>query len=352
MFDELIHSIMEQWSHVAETFFRGVDAPKVLSFLIPIVPASYGVYIKWSNSGYRLLDRLDEFLGQQEKRLEHSRQALALLFECPSPARPLDEPAFQRRGLGRSLRKMNWGYGAAATNDLSGAVNISISQIKKAEQQIDEFQKRQALAHLLLGAKEASRNLKDQRQRRASREAALEHFDRAIDLNAKDADAIEYAGMMLLELANPAGALERFNQLIVLRLDEGGIQLARAYRLLATAHEQLPSPQNGPANIALGNALATFPDGVGLEKALTHEHRGNVRVKLQFYPAANKSFQDALTIYQSIRTTSDGQAGLARVNAAIAALNNVPMDNNSATLLSPPVGPTGNWLSKFAKPNG
>lgn len=310
MFEELLHSVFEQWSHVAETFFQGIQAPKILSFLIPIFPAAYGVFIKWRSSGYRLLDRMDEFLGRQEKRLQESRESVAGLFRCPSPARALDEPTFDSRSVSRSLRKMSWGFGAAAVNDLHGAIVISSNQARLAQKQLEEFKSRQALAHLLLGAKEASRNLQDPEGRRASREAALEHFNSAIEINSGDVDAIEYAGMMLLELANPAGALSRFNELIALRQADGGVSLARAYRLQATAFETLPSPANANANAALGNALAVLPPSEALERALTFEHRGNVRVKLGFLPAANTCFQNALTIYQSFRSMPAGREGL------------------------------------------
>jgi tetratricopeptide (TPR) repeat protein len=322
MFDELFHSIMEQWSNISVSFFNGLEGPKILGILIPLLPACYGLYIKWRSSGYRLLDRLDEYLDQQEKRLVISRKAVSALFQCPSPARTLEQPAFNPGALSKSLRKMNWGYGTAAVNDLNGAVSISANQALRAKKQLDEFQNRQAIARLLLGAKEASRNLHDPVERTKSREAALEHFDRAIEINSGDADAIEYAGMMLLELANPAGALQRFNDLLALRQGgRDGTGLARAYRLQATAYENLPAPLNNNANAALANALAALPAAEAFERALTHEHRGNVRIKLGFYAAANSSFQSALTIYQSFRTTRDGHAGLQRVNAAIAKLN-------------------------------
>lgn len=354
MFDELIHAIMEQWSNFAVNFFAGIDAPRVLGFLIPVVPACYGIYVKWRNSGYRLLDRLDEFLDQQEKRLVGSRKTLATLFDCPSPAHGPEQPVFNAKNLSRALRKMNWGYGFAAVNDLKSAVAVSAAQAARAQTQIDEFQKRRALAHLLLGAKEASRNLRDRQARRASREAALEQFDRAIGIDGNDTDAIEYAGMMLLELGNPAGALGRFNQLIELRGPEGGVALARAYRLLAIAHANMPTPQYAHANAALGNALNAFPAGTGLEKALTHEQRGNVRVSLGFHSAANGNFQEALTLYQSIRTTQEGRAGLDRVTRAIANLNREQSDGQVDLGSSevPTDASSVKWWTKLARPSG
>jgi len=251
---------------------------------------------------------------------------------------------------------MDWGFGAAAVNDLHGAIAISSNQVLLAQKQMEEFKRRQALAHLLLGAKHASRNIQDPEERRASREAALEHFNAAIEIDPNDVDAIEYAGMMLLELANPAGALERFNQLISLRLAAGGTPLARAYRLQATTFETLPSPALANASAALGNALSVLPPSEAMERALTFEHRGNVRVKQGFLPAANTCFQHALTIYQGFRSTPAGSAGLERVNAAIAKINrsqNAAADGAAQPQEPPPpVGPSSNWIAKLARPNG
>ena len=155
MFDELIHSIMDQWSNLAVAFFAGAGASKVLSILIPLVPARYGVFIKWRTSGYRLVDRLEEFIGRQEERLEASRVQQSALIEFPRPNEPIGQPAFPSRALARVLRKMNWGLGAAATNNLVEAAQLSADQARLTEKLSREHQQRGALAHLLLGAKAA-----------------------------------------------------------------------------------------------------------------------------------------------------------------------------------------------------
>ena len=256
MAGEFLHLILETWAAIVAKFIPGVEASKVLSVLVPLAPAVYGIVIKWKNSGYRRLDRLEEFLAEQEKRVAGARAELSAIAQVPSPAKPLNEPAFNSRELGRALRKMHWGYGSAATNDLVGAVGISAERAKLAKAQAEDHEKRQALGHLLLGARAASKDITDTNARNAMRSKALAEFERALEINPKDVQALEYAGLVLLEIANPAGALERFNELIDLRRAEGGANLARAYRLQASAFENLPSPLNGNAN----NALRARPE--------------------------------------------------------------------------------------------
>jgi tetratricopeptide (TPR) repeat protein len=345
MFDELIHSIMEQWSNIAVTLFAGVGLAKVLSVVIPLFPAAYGVYIKWRNSGYRLVDRLEEFLQDQEGRLEATRSRLSSVVKYPTPAHPVGESAFPKRQFNRALRNMDWGFGTAAVNDLTGAVQISAKQEQLSRELAEEHKRRQALAHLLLGARAASRESKDPLEKSAKRAEALAHFERALEINPSDEDALEYSGLMCLDLANPAGALTRFNSLIQLRQSTGGAALARAYQLQATAYQSLSIPQPLNANNALTSALNCLPPNGGLDRAYLHEQQGNARLKLGNLPSANQSFQQALTIYQALRGTKEGQEGLSRVSAAIAQINRVPANDGGnpafAMTVTPPVLPKG-----------
>ena len=330
MSGDIWHVVLELWAGVAEGVMSGGTTAKFVSFLIPAIPASYGIYVKWRNSGYRLVDRREEFIGDQEKRLVDARAKLADLVEVPSPNRSIEKPAISSHSLGRALRKMHWGYGTAAANDLDNASRISSQQAKLAMRRSREHEQRQALAHLLLGARSASKQIKDLNERNAARAEALAHFEKALEIDANDADAVEYAGMMLLELANPAGALDRFNQLITLRENASGAPLARAYRLQATAYESLPLPLYRNASTALGRALQLMPASAALDRALTHEHQAQLRIRLRNFGVANTSLQNALTIYQTIRTSREGKMGLERVMNALADLNRMQAGESQA----------------------
>ena len=353
--------MFETWAAIVAQIVPGVEASKVLSVLVPLAPAAYGILIKWRNSGYRRLDRLEEFLAEQEKRVTGARAQLSALAQIPSPDKAINKPIFDSRKLGQALRRMHWGFGSAATNALDGAVEISGERAKLASAQRKDHEQRKALAHLLLGARAASKNFSDANERNAMRSKALAEFDKALQINPEDAQALEYSGLILLEIANPAGALERFTELVSLRESAGGADLARAYRLQASAYENLSTPLNGSANNALSSAIQHLPPNDPLELAMTHEHQGQVRMKMKNANlAANRSFQKALTSYQSMKDTREGKAGLERVNSSLATLNrtqSAELAKETVTELVEPLPSTsaavGNgFLSRFARPSG
>ena len=343
---EFLRALSEGGTHGWEYIHSNFDPARAVPILFAALTAVTSVYLKWRNSGYRLVTRLEEFLKEEESKLATARAELARLIEYPSPDRPLDRPAFGSRPLSRALRKMDWGYGIAASNDLKGSVNLSSDQARLSANQSEQHLKRKALAHLLLGARAASHHYIDPIQRNEARSRALAEFDNALKINSKDAQALEYAGMMLLELANPRGALERFKELIEVRKVLGGADLARAYRLQASAFENLPSPELGNANIALNSAFQHMPADATLDRAQTHEHQGLIRSKLENFRAANRNFEDALTIYQALRNTAEGQAGLVRVKGALARLNKVELPGLLAQQSKPA------FFARFTKLSG
>jgi len=322
MFDELIHAIMEQWSNIAIGFFSGVGVAKILSILIPLLPASYGIFIKWRTSGYRLVDRLDEFIQAQDERLNSVRAQLSALVSVPEPESAADKPVFSPRPLGRALRKMNWGFGAAATSNLVDAARLSADRARLSEKLWREHQRRAALAHLLLGAKAASRDIADPHERNAVRSEALEHFDRALTIDAKDVEALEYSGMMLLELNEPKMALQRFEDLAECRKDESpSVDLARALRLQAVALErQVPRRNTGVYDVLI-RASQMLPPGCTIEHARVHEHLALASERLNYTKRYEQTLQRAWSLYHTLRNSSDGQKGLERVSARLAALN-------------------------------
>ena len=333
MFEDLIHAIAEQWSHVAVTFFNGIEAPKILSVLIPLGPATYGIYIKWRNSGYRMVDRLEEFVKAQDKRLNRARDELRSVVRYPSPSATTEDTLFAGRRLGRTLRRMEWGFGSVAVGNLLEAVDMSAKREELTRKLASEHGRRRALAHLLLGAKHASSFPADPLKRNSERIRALENFDAALEINPDDDEALEYAGLMCLELANPLAAVERFERLIELRKMSGDRLLWRAYQLQATAYERLPSPNYRDANKALIDAVKCYDlGGAPLERAHLHEQHGNVRVKCSAFIVANQSFQSAQGIYEKFQDTAEGKAGLERVTQAIARLNTAQqIDDGSAS---------------------
>ena len=355
---ELVRVVLENGDKGWELLKSNWDPAKAIPIAFAALGFLWGVYIKWRNTGYRMLDRLEEFMEQQEKRVDGTREELAGLVQTPGPDIPVNIPVFSSHKLTSKLRKMNWGYGYAAVNNLEEATRVCENQSRLSSDVSNEHKRRKALAHLLLGARAASRDIADIEKRNEARATALSHFDKALELDANDTDALEYSGMMLLDLANPAGALERFNKLVSLRQSKGGFGLAKAYRLQATAYESLPRPMYGNASNALIEAIKYVPQDMLMERARTHEQHGLVRTELRRYGVANESLGHAMTIYSQLRKTHEGKAGLDRVNAAIGRLNQLQNVDGAPPLQGPMDGPSTAatlsarkpWLEIF-KPN-
>ncbi len=347
---ELIYLLSSSVTEVFEFVHANFDPVKAITIAFAALSALTGIWIKWRNSGYRQVDRLREFIDAQEKRLDHSRQALASTFQLPRPDWPDDQPAFNAKKLRSRLRYMNWGFGQAASNDLLGAIHLSGQRAELANAKAEEHRKREALAHLLQGARLAARAVGDDHERCRVRTEALEHFRAALKIDSADADALEYALMMMLELANPRGVLAEVNDLVKLREPKGGFELARAFRLRAMAYEQLPTPQLGNANSAMIAAVNCMPDTQVLEKAVFHEHHGLIRIKARTPGVANQSLQEALILYQRLSRTKEGEDGVKRVARLIAELNSIQIDE-----LPDPTTVGGNgsgWITKLSKQHG
>ncbi len=327
MFEELVHAVLEQWAHITVAIFAGVGFAKVLSVLIPLFPAAYGIYIKWRNSGYRLVDRLEEFLTAQEAKVSISRGQLASLLQRPPIDHDETRTAFDERAVRKIVRKMEWGFGTAAPNDLTGAVAVSSKRAELAMKHAKEHVERQALAHLLIGAAAAARQLDDPARRNAARSEALEAFDNALKINPRDTEALEYSIMMLLELNEPSIALERIRTLISLRRKEvSGANLGRAHRLEAMAYEKLSPPKNRLAYDALRRAVNELPPGMMIDRGLLYEHLAKIARKLNYPDAPERYLKMAWDCYREMQSAPEGKKGCNRVSAELTVIENAKPD--------------------------
>ena len=317
----------------------GWDAAKIITAIggtVTILSASYGLYTKWRTSGRRLVARVLEFIEKREQRLVDTRTMLENIATRPSPGHA-NGVLFPREVLDRSLVRMKWGKARTAAADILQAVTLAKQRAEMAEAHAREQQKEQALAHLMLGAIAASRESNDDAELAEARATALGEFDKALAIDPDDRDALQYAGLMLLQMANAAGALDRFNQLLELTTKtDDKLKLARAYRLQASAFCKLPVPSLGNASNALNAALAAYPqDAPPMELASANEQLGDIRFQLGRNNVANQSYQRALTIYYVHRTMSEAGAGILRVTGKIA-------DLNTAQSPTPPTGGASN----------
>ena len=282
MVTELQSFLGSIWSYVVDLISSGWTGPEIARTILAAVGALYTLNVivrQWRHSGRRLVDRLEEFLSKQEQRLVNTREDISQVVSIPSPSHPIEQPVFHDKALNELLYRMDWGYGQAATDDLDKAVSLCSEKARLSKDQSDEHVKREVLAHLLLGAKFAANESSDPGLRVESRRQALGHFQDALEINPDDPEALEFAGMIYLQLGRADEALNKFNRLIELRTAEGGANLARAYRLQASAYENLAEPSYGNANIALNSALQHIPGDRPSDRAITLEQQALVRIR-------------------------------------------------------------------------
>jgi tetratricopeptide (TPR) repeat protein len=297
----------------AWSFLTSVDGAKFLSAIaacVTILSGGYGLLKAYRFGERQIGNRIAEFLEKEEKRLSDTRESLRNIVQRPNPAQTSELPVFPQTALRRALQQMGWGRWKPEAS-IAAAADRCEQQVTLARRQALLHEREQALAHLLLGA------IADARSDHA---AAFSEFEKALELDSTDVQALEYAGLQLLKLSNPIGAAQHFQRLVEIAKELGDHLLqARAYRHLALAHEQLGALPT--ANGELIAAIAAMPSNTDpLEVALTYEQHGRVRGKAG-YENATESLQKALVVYSGLSRTIEGQAGIERINAAIKRLN-------------------------------
>lgn len=295
------------------TYLTSVDGAKFLSAIaacVTILSGGYG-FLKAYRYGERQIGyRLAEFLADEEKRLAQSRHILFDIIRRPNPSSDPALSTFPKHALRRALRHMGWGILGAERRITAAAIRCE-QQVILAKRQTNLREKEQALSHLLLGA------IADARSDHA---AAFAEFEKVLEIDAQDVEALEYAGFQLLKLGNAIGANEYFANLVAIaEAREDRLLAARAHQQQALAYEQLGNLVQ--SNICLVAAIDGFPMNTDpLELALAHEQHGRVRRKARFNNA-NQSLQRALVLFSGLNTTAEGKKGVERINQAIRELN-------------------------------
>ena len=331
------------WGVIWEFLTTGWDASKVIQIGLAIAGTSFGAVMAWRNAEERVLERLKQFLLREERRVEQARAELLARIQRPHIAKSGDVQIFSnnelRNALHRFARKPHV-FGrrslVRAERELAHVVDLAGEKIRFAEGLQHVHQRQYAAAHLILGA------LADARSENAT---AWNHFEAALKINPNDVEALEYAGIQLLKLANAEKALEYFTKLLALaERSPDKMLLFRTLRNQANAHERQPRPQLTHARDTLLRAVAAMPDNVDpREAAAAHEALGNLRRRLNAPKRARNSFTEALRRFAT-QNTAEGTSGVERMNKAIKFINrelertNVEDEVEVATLALDPKG--------------
>jgi tetratricopeptide (TPR) repeat protein len=307
-----------------------------------VLGAVISVWIRWRNTGRRRVERLLDFIKEEETRLESVDAELARLVQRPIPTRLKGSGVFPARKLGRLLRSKNWGVRFFAASSVEKSILNAQNQrnlsLKRAEYYLNE----KFLAHILRGAiADSNRDY----------EEALDQFKQALEIKPDDLQALEYAGLQQVLNGNPDEAIAGLNEVTCtiplapgealgafspakwqkiksregeVRLDDlkyfvrmlalshdqdDNLNMARAQRGIGFAFENLHAPgaQNemGKAVRHLNLATEKFPNGAPSEEVarayeqlgLATQNWGDHRL-----PMARRAFTEARRKYRSLGT--------------------------------------------------
>jgi len=315
------------WLSKPETSVPAIKLIQAFAALLGATVSVLGFYKAWKYAEKRLGKRLDEFLEQEEQKLNSSRETVRAIREGHSVAASARPKLFSNGELQSALKLIGKRRFSAAKASLVDTLSQTRQRSELADRKSALHSRQRAVTHLLLGA------LADAE---SDHQTAMIHFQSALEIDEEDAEALEYIGFQYLRLGNAPQALAAFQGLEELAASKGEALLkAKAAYFCGMAIESLPNPQLLNANQAYARAIASFPqNGPQLELARIHESRGLVAARLGFHVLANAQLMHALARYaEHERIHSRGKkpkepTGTERV---IEALHRLQQSNAGAT---------------------
>jgi tetratricopeptide (TPR) repeat protein len=278
------------WLSKPETNVPAIKLIQAFAALLGATVSVLGFYKAWKFAERRLGRRLDEFLEHEEQRLNGTREIVRAIRQEGSVATSTSPKLFSNSELQLALRLIGKRRMSAAKASLNDTLTQSLQRAELATRKCALHERQRAVAHLLLGA------LADAD---SDHQAALIHFQSALEIDGEDLEALEYLGFQYLRLGNAPQALSTFQELEKFAEAKGDALLkAKAAYFCGMAIEAAPNPQLQNANQAYARAIANFPqNGPQLELARIHESRGLVAMRLGFHVLANTQLMHALARY-------------------------------------------------------
>ena len=163
-----------------------------------------GFYKAWRYAESKLGERLTDFLANEEEKLVAAREAVKKVRGERSAVKHAQTKIFSNYELRTALQHVRKRRFANAENILNEALLRTKEREDIALEKTGLHKKQRAIAHLLLGAIADSKN---------DHQAALTHFQTALDIDNNDVEALEYVGLQLLKMGNAAQGLAEFIKL-------------------------------------------------------------------------------------------------------------------------------------------
>lgn len=243
-----------------------------LEAIVGIAGFVFGLARWWIHRDKVLHERLEEYLNDQDRRLDNSVQEVLSAMDRPGPIRKLKDPLFAVGPLRKVLRTKKW-RPVVAIGDNEAAVDGYLDEaIKKIQNRLEtthkvlvSYNEQKAGAHLIKGALSTARAKLSQSKDKKDdfNNAAVEQFRMAIKVpgQSKNIIANEFLAHQLLRLESLEQAKAAYEKLLAYaeQIPESRTKIiitSRAKRYLA--------------EIAQSNALTNWIDGgVGLQGGST-----------------------------------------------------------------------------------
>lgn len=320
----LDHSISAMWSGFAAwvATWRSTLDPAIwlASGLLALVPGSFAIYKWWHYRNSRLPTRLNELLDREETRLKSVRKDLVKLVTKPSPeVAKVRPPLFVVEPLADLIRRLNWSrwWKPAPLKTAEAEIEIALVAV---ERQLHFSLRSQALcreqeatAYLLKGAIASARadaSAADLAERDRQNRMALNHFSRALEIEPRNAEILEYVAHQHRVLNQLDLAKEAFRELAELTKGSHAFRAMhyRSYLSLGSVLERQHDADKQRSGIlaaareSFEGALNSLPaDARGhLDHAEIHEGLGRVLEKLNRAMLPAKHYGSALSIYGEI----------------------------------------------------
>lgn len=287
---------------------------RVLGATGTALTAAFGVYKGIYYADRNLPERLKQVLARTDERLRKDRQPLLAAINDRSPGPSTHRSVFYVGPLNVALSSLRYPNFENADKELAEALRCLKDRSEAAERHTKNLVEQMLAAHILRGAIASARaeyKVSSGDTADGDREAAEEHFTKAILLGSADLDALELRGRQRDLRKNYGGALEDFEALAVAALQSGvNLRAARGYRLQGELKERTATTKTAiigarkplGEGIALLNAKGSLSQPELLEKGRLHLAYARVQHLLQKTNAVTH-VQYAISCFQGLRTT-------------------------------------------------
>lgn len=304
-----------------------------LEKLVGLAGFSFGIWRWWYHRERVLHRRLQEYLAEQDRRLDGARSyVLEAIFRPGAKRRFFGDPLFVVQPLRSLLRREGWdsllGIGrieTAADRSLDTALGRIERRLETATATLTSLRMQRASAFLLKGAVASARAqlARDPVRRADLDDRALVHFRAALGVSEHDLQAKEYEAHQLRKLGHlteAAAAYERLEALAEPLTDARRrdllLAVARRHRaeilqaqaIMRNQRDPQETLASGVANTLINNALALrarygpFRGWDAIEQGELHFLSAYVCHNLSFVQQAPNQLGLAGTAYNSVLT--------------------------------------------------